>query len=331
MVHISGESPIRSLSWGAVFAGVFVAVPAYLVFSLLGTVVGAAAFDPLHAVNPFSGLGTGAAIWMACSTLLAIAVGAIVAGRAAPDHPGLHGLLSWSVATLMGIALLFSLATTVVGASASVVGKGMSVAGQGLAAVGPGAASALQAGAAQVAQQAGIDLHPDHLKDELEKLLRQSGKPELAPQHLEAAAHDAVNDAAASLDHSATQPQAAADDASDWLSRVKDAAAPMLNAADRDALANIVMRRTGHSRAEAEQIADRYAATYADARAKAGQAMQSVEDHARQGADVAAGAVAKGAGMALLVLLLGALTGFFGGRLGRRMTVDAITHGKITL
>ncbi|MCY0388492.1 hypothetical protein OVY01_14970 [Robbsia sp. Bb-Pol-6] len=320
MVQLSGDNPIRSLSWGAVFAGVFVAVPTYLALSLLGTALGAAAFDPLHSVNPFSGMGTGAALWLAFSILLAITLGAFVAGRTAPDHPGLHGLLSWSVATLMGITLLISLASTIVGASASVIGKGVSVAGQGLAAVAPATASALQAGA----KQAGIDLHPDHLKHELEKLLRQSGKAELDPKHLDAVAHDALSDAAASADHSAAQPQAAGEDASDWLERVKAAAQPMLDAADRDALVNIIVGRTGHSRAEAEKIADNYATTYAETRVKAGQAIQSMEDSARQGADVAASVVSKGSWMALLVLMLGAMVGFFGGRLGRRMAARTI-------
>lgn len=329
MVQLSGEHPIRSLSWGAVFAGVFVAVPTYLACSLLGTALGAAAFDPLHSVNPFSGMGTGAAIWLALSTLLAIAAGGFVAGRAAPDHAGLHGLLSWSVATLLGITLLISLAATVVGASASVIGKGAAVAGQGLAAVAPAAASALQAGAQQVAKQAGIDLHPDHLKGELEKLLRQSGKAELAPAHLDAVAHDALSDATASVDHGAARPQDAGDDASDWLDRVKAAAQPMLNAADRDALVNIIVKRTGHSRAEAEKIADNYAATYADARAKAGEAMQSMEDSARQGADVAAGVVSKGSWMALLVLVLGAMTGFFSGRMGRTLALRIRETGPL--
>ncbi|MGI4857283.1 MAG: hypothetical protein ACRYHA_10315 [Janthinobacterium lividum] len=319
MVHISGEDPIRSLSWGAVFAGVFVTVPTYLVLSLLGAALGAAVFDPLHSVNPFSGMGTGTAIWFAFSTLVAIAFGGFVAGRTAPGYAGLHGLLSWSVATLMGITLLFSLASTLVGASASIIGKGVSVAGQGIAAVAPAAASALQASA----KQAGINPQPDQLKDALEKLMQQSGKPELAPRHVEAVAHNALTDAKAGANQSAVQPQAAGENADDWLARVKSAAQPMLNAADREALVNIIAQRTGRSHADAEKIADNYAATYAEARGKAGQAMQSVENTARQSADTAASVVSKGSWIALVVLLIGALVSFFSGLLGRD------TNGRI--
>jgi hypothetical protein len=52
---------------------------------------------------------TGAGIWLFLSTLVAIGVGAFVSGRTAPDRGGLHGLLTWTVTTLLKTWLLLAL------------------------------------------------------------------------------------------------------------------------------------------------------------------------------------------------------------------------------
>ena len=66
--------------------------------------------------------------------LLSIAFGAFVAGRTAPDRGGLHGVLTWTLTTLLTTWLLAGLASSVVGTAGNVVGKGLSAAGSGIAA-----------------------------------------------------------------------------------------------------------------------------------------------------------------------------------------------------
>lgn len=92
-VYETNRSPFR-VSWSSVLAGSAIALVTYLVLSVLGTAIGASAVDPMQAGNPLSGFGTGAGIWLFVSTLIAIAVGAFVAGRTAPDRGGLHGVLT---------------------------------------------------------------------------------------------------------------------------------------------------------------------------------------------------------------------------------------------
>ena len=47
------------VSWGSILAGSAVALVTYLIFSVLGTAVGAQAVDMMQKGNPLSGFGTG--------------------------------------------------------------------------------------------------------------------------------------------------------------------------------------------------------------------------------------------------------------------------------
>ncbi len=89
------------VSWGSILAGSAVALVTYLIFSVLGTAIGAQAVDMMQKGNPLSGFGTGTGIWLLVSTLASLAAGAFVAGRTAPNRGGLHGLLSWAITTLL--------------------------------------------------------------------------------------------------------------------------------------------------------------------------------------------------------------------------------------
>src|SRR5689334_10248687 len=72
---------LKRISWGAIFAGVVIALAVQLVLSLLGIGIGASTIDPLSEQNPGKGLGIGAAVWFVISSLLATYAGAWVAGR----------------------------------------------------------------------------------------------------------------------------------------------------------------------------------------------------------------------------------------------------------
>ena len=179
-VYETNRSLFR-VSWSSVLAGSAIALVTYLVLSVLGTAIGASAVDPMEAGNPLSGFGTGAGIWLFVSTLVAIALGAFVAGRTAPDRGGLHGVLTWTVTTLLTTWLLAGLAASVVGTAGNVVGKGLSAAGSGIAAAAPGIGNSLK----QQLNEQGIQLDWNSLQGQLDTLLKQSGKAELDPANVE--------------------------------------------------------------------------------------------------------------------------------------------------
>ncbi|MFO3706913.1 hypothetical protein ACI6Q5_18520 [Xanthomonas codiaei] len=303
-----------TMSWGAVLAGCTVALVSYLTLSVLGTAIGASTIDPLREANPVSGLGTGAGIWLALSTLVSVALGAFVAGRLATARGGTHGLLSWAVTSLITTWLVAGLAGSAVGTVSGVVGKGVSLTGQGIAAAAPSLGNGVQ----DALKQQGIELDWGDLRGQLDTLLRQTGKAELDPERLKAQAEDVRDDGKATAGDAAQTPQQASDAFAAWFDRVRAQAKPAIDAADRDALVNLIMARSGKPRAQAEQIADNYAQTYQQAMAQYAALKRTAEQKARQAGDVAARGISRAAWTTLVLLILGAGLAFGAGRVGRR-------------
>lgn len=298
-------SPFR-VSWSSVFAGAAITLVTYLVLSVLGTAIGAGVIDPMAQGNPLRGFGTGAGAWLFISTLLAIGVGAWVSGRTAPDRGGLHGLLSWTVSTLLTTWLIASLAGSVVGTAGNIAGKSLSLAADGVAAAAPGVGRTLK----EQLDKNGISLDWDSLKSQLDTTLKQSGKPELDLAQLEQKTDAAGSDAKQTAAQASTDPAQAGDQLKQWFERVQKAGEPALNAADKQALVNIVAARTGKSTAEAQQIVDNYAQAYQQAAAKVEQLKQQAEQQAREAAQVAAKQVSKAAWGTFFMLLLGGAVSF---------------------
>jgi ElaB/YqjD/DUF883 family membrane-anchored ribosome-binding protein len=310
-----GYRPIRArISWGAIVAGLFLALVTYLFLGVLGTAIGAGAIDAMGDRNPLAGFGTGAGMWVGVSTLLALAVGAFFAGRAAPEKGILHGVLCWAVTTLVTVYALSSLAGGVLGTATRVAGSGISLAGQGVAAVAPSLAS----GAKEQLQKSGIDFDFSDARNQLEALLRQSGKAELDPGVLKSKAGEALKDGKSTANDAATTPQDAGTDLSAFFERLRKKAQPGLDAADKEALVNIIAARTGKSRAEAEQMATNYQQTYEQAVAKYDQLKAQAEQKAREAGDAAAKGVSQAAWAGVAVMLLGLAVSGAAGFLGRR-------------
>lgn len=97
------------LSWGAVLAGIIVALAAHIVLNLFGLGVGIAGAPIGTSVEWF---GAGFATWWAIAGIIAAGIGGWVAGRtlgSGDRNDGMiHGLLSWAGTTLVIAFLLAS-------------------------------------------------------------------------------------------------------------------------------------------------------------------------------------------------------------------------------
>ncbi len=305
-------APHKRISWGAVFAGALLALVTELGLGLLGAGSGLSTIDPLQEQNPMSGIGTGAIIWYGLSTLVALYAGGLVAGRlagAARRADGLlHGLLSWALVTLFTFYLLTTAVGRIVSGVGGVAGRALTAAGSGLAAVAPGAGEAIKG----ELKDRGIDLND--LKREARTLLRQTGKADLQPKALERQAKGALANAKNEAGQAAADPQAAGSSFDDVIDDLTSKADNLNNAADRDAAVNVVMKRTGKSRAESEQVVDNWIATAKRAQAKLKEAKDAAALKARQTADDAASGLSKAAIFAFIGMVLGAAAAGFGGR-----------------
>ena len=260
-VHAAPATAVatKRISWGAILAGAVLALVIQLALSLLGLGIGLGTIDPLTEQDPMAGIGIGAAIWWVVSMLISLYLGATVAGRLAgmprPTDGLLHGLLTWSVVTLFTFYLLTTAVGRIIGGVTGVAGRALSGVGSGIAAVAPQAGEAIKG---ELKEQ-GIDLND--LKKEARLLLNQTGKAELSPEALERQAKTAGSEAKDAAGRSAANPQAADDNFDEVIDRLGDEARGIGNAADRDAAVNVVMKRTGKSRAESEKIVDNWIST----------------------------------------------------------------------
>jgi hypothetical protein len=124
-------SPIRRISWAAVFAGVAVALVAHLVLSLLGIGIGAATVNPETEANPWAGVGVGAGIWMVVSMLLALFTGgwtaSKMAGAVGRTESTMHGVVTWSLAMLFSVYLFTTTIGGLLGGVTSILARSASM------------------------------------------------------------------------------------------------------------------------------------------------------------------------------------------------------------
>src|SRR5688572_708298 len=118
---------INRVSWGAVFAGVVIALVTQLILNLIGIGIGAATFDPASSTNPsVTTFSVGAGIWWTISGIIAALAGGYAAGRLAgqPQQTsgGWHGLTAWALATLVIFALLTTTAGAIAGGALRFLG-----------------------------------------------------------------------------------------------------------------------------------------------------------------------------------------------------------------
>lgn len=126
------------LSWGAIFAGLIVAMVTQIVLSVLGLAIGLTVWDP---GDPAAGLAQGAGIWVAVAALISLFAGGIVTGRLAGvltvGDGALHGGVMWGLSVMVTLWLSAAGAGMVLGGAFQVVGT---AAGAGFGLVGEDAA-----------------------------------------------------------------------------------------------------------------------------------------------------------------------------------------------
>jgi hypothetical protein len=157
--HVSPVTPaedarsvlLNRVSWGAVLAGVVVALVAQLILNMIGIGIGAATLDPGGAAdqNPSArGFSIGAAVWWTLSGIVAALVGGFAAGRLSGQpkeaSAAWHGLTSWAFTTLV----IFWLLTSTIGGLLGGAYRGLtSAAGGAIQTAAQTAAPALAANA----------------------------------------------------------------------------------------------------------------------------------------------------------------------------------------
>jgi hypothetical protein len=283
--HVSPVSPaedlrtimINRVSWGAVLAGVVVALVTQLILNMIGIGIGAATLSPATGDNPSAtSFSIGAGIWWIGSGIVAALAGGYAAGRLAGEpkqsSAGWHGLTAWALTTLVIFYLLTSTVGGLLGGAYSTLTSALGTVTQTVGSV-----------AQTAAQVAGPSLvrTPDPFSSIEDSVRSASGGND--PAALRDAAVSALR-AAFSADE-----QQAAD--------ARERAAQAVSRAQ-----NIPVEQ---ARNQVQQLEQQYR-----------DAIERAKQQATEAAEVAATAVSRGALFSAIGLILGAIAAWFGGRAG---------------
>jgi hypothetical protein len=290
---------INEVSWGAVLAGVVVALATQLILNMIGIGIGASTLDPGAGAsqNPTAaGFSIGAGIWWTLAGVVAALIGGYVSGRLAgkpkDSTAGWHGLTTWALTTLV----VFYLLTSAVG---GILGGAYRTVTGAIGGVASTAGGAVQTAAQTAAPSLSGVTDPFSSIEQSLKGATGGNDP--------AALRDA---ATAAMRAAVTGDEAKAKEARE---RAAEAVAKAQNIP------------VDQARSQVQQYEQQYRETVAQAKQKATQV-----------ADTAATAVSRGALFGSLALLLGAVAGWFGGRMGAveptitaRMALNQTTGGPI--
>ena len=271
---------INRISWGAVLAGVVMALVAQLILNMIGIGIGASTLDPGAGAgeNPSAqGFSMGAGIWWTVSGILAALGGGYVAGRLSgtpkESTGGWHGLTAWALTTLV----IFYLLTSTIGGLIGGAYRTLAGAVEGVASTAGGVVQT----AAQTAAPSLATGAADPFASIEQSLRGATGGNDPA----------ALRDAAvAAMRASVTGNQQQAADA-------------------RNRAAEAIAKAQNVPVEEARTQVERYEQQYR-------QGVETAKREATEAAAVATKTVSRGALVAALALLLGAVAGWFGGRMG---------------
>lgn len=328
------------IRWGAVFAGTLVALVTMITLNLLGLGIGFASINPTTEANPFSGIGTGAIIWYVVASLISLFAGGFVAGKLSgfpkSSNAGMHGLLSWGLFTLISLYLF----TTAMGRVISGVGSAISGVTSGVV----NTAQAIVPNnldnriAKLIDQNVNTNLTFSDIRREAAQLLEDTDKAALDPDNLRQDARQLRETATAQGRDAARDPYAARNEMNTIIDRIQAKGSNIVEAADRDALVNVIVARTDMGEAEArrtvsawesrlQQAANTISEEYDDVAASVEQRVDRAADRAAEiGGNVADG-LATAAILGFVALLLGAGAAFFGGTAGRQRDLT-LTNGQ---
>ncbi len=120
------------LSWGAVLAGCTVALSLHLLLAVLGIGLGVRMVNPFSSENPILDFTAAVGVAWSVSAIISLWIGGWIAGRTCGrgygNIGGLHGVVVWSVATVVSFALFSAGATLLAGGAVNLIGRGVSAA-----------------------------------------------------------------------------------------------------------------------------------------------------------------------------------------------------------
>lgn len=182
------------ISWGAVIAATVVSLGVWILLYAFGLAVGFTTLTPTDAGSwRATGIGTG--IWSVIAPLIALFIGGLIASRESTVirrlDAAVHGAVLWGLTAVLGLFLIGSLMTSLVGGAANLIGGTVSTAAEAGGAAAAGASGGQQQGGVLEA----LGINANDLVAPINAQLREEGRPEVTAQGLQAALGGVINNA----------------------------------------------------------------------------------------------------------------------------------------
>lgn len=133
---VTRRTLVPTLRWGAILAGVAAGLSTQLLLAMLGLASGLSLANVSEGVTP----GSGTLLWSILSLLIAALVGSYVAGRVSglsrKVDGMLHGVVTWSVSTLLFIMMATSVGGTLLSGIFYDIGQGSAAINQAPSSIG---------------------------------------------------------------------------------------------------------------------------------------------------------------------------------------------------
>lgn len=280
----------NKISWGAIFAGVVLALVIQFMLSILGSAIGLSVVEPSDAPE---GMLTGAMIWWVLTWLISLFIGGWTASRMSgvwsKINGTLHGLLTWAVTLIVTILLL----TTAIGA---VIGGALNLVGT--------VSSALGRAVPQIAETAGKAVPDEALNEITQEAREMLKKIDANDMPSRQTLREIMNAMATIVKQGPDAPQA------------------------KESVINILVEKTGMSRPEAEQKVEQWVSNYMQAKEKLQQAKEKIVERTEEVAEEAVDIAASAAWWSFFMILLGAVAAILGGIAGVPTHEIVITEQK---
>ena len=322
---VATRGTVRRVSWGAIIAGSVVTVALMILFTTFGVGIGTAIFDPQYDENPGSGFGTGSAIYLVVTQLIALGAGGYIAARLAgiprPLTAVLHGAAVWAVATVFlawaavaGGGAMFGAASSVIGSSASAVSSiGKAIVPDDLSLPDP----------SRLAGSISID----NLPEELQTTLREQGVTQANIRREATAAfrnvfsqqeqEAALAEARSTLRDILQSPRDIGEDLSAFFDRLVTGPDAILSEEDLQQAQTVMQQRLGITPEEAQRVVQSVQNGVQEAIEETRETIEEARASAVEAAQAASAAISKLALLLSLASVLGlaaACGGAFGGK-----------------
>lgn len=314
------ESSRQKVSWGAIFAGSFVAIAVTILLGFLGAGFGLWAVEPGGESDSIGGMATTTMIYLIIAQLAALFVGGYIASRmsAAWDKQNaiLHGAVVWALATITAILMAASAVGSIFYTSVTVVQNAASAVATATAAVVPD----------ELPDFSMPHVSMDDLPPRIQKALRRQG---ITAENLKAEAREAFREVISKEEQAAAR-EIAMDAAVDAIRTPSDTMSDLDTAIDnlvgkggvispeeREELVTVMEERLGITESEAEVMIERWQkkakVAYNDAR----EALQTAKEEAIEAGDAATDALSAASFRSFFALLLGLAAAAGGAAVGR--------------